>query len=123
MVIFDKLFTELILESPQLQVRHRVDRTGRERVGGGRLQLGGRLQQRDAEWHRLQLQRGQLTRCSPASYWSGAAQFRITAVPEPAALLLAVMGLTLLRYGVARLKSQVPHFRLAPSFFPSSAYV
>ena len=99
--IFDKLFTELILESPQL---HNV--TEWTVPAGSELAVG------EYNWVVISnsvMQNGIVmpeginfdynaatNTVLSASYWSGAVQFRITAVPEPAAILLALFGLALL---------------------------
>jgi hypothetical protein len=96
-VIFDKLFMELILESPQLRIV-----TEWAEPAGSELAVG------DYNWVVISNSviqnaiafndNSDTNTVLSVSYWSGAAQFRITAVPEPAALLLAVIGLTLLRW-------------------------
>ena len=99
--IFDKLFTELILESPQL---HNV--TEWTVPAGSELAVG------EYNWVVISnsvMQNGIVmpeginfnynaanNTVLSASYWSGAVQFRITAVPEPTAILLALFGLALL---------------------------
>jgi hypothetical protein len=96
-VIFDKLFMELILESPQLRI-----------VTEWAEPVGSELAVGDYNWVVISNSviqnaiafndNSDTNTVLSVSYWSGAAQFRITAVPEPAALLLAVIGLTLLRW-------------------------
>lgn len=95
--IFDKLFMELILESPQLRF-----------VTEWTVPVGSELAVSDYNWvvisnsvmqNAIDFNDNSTTNTVlSASYWSGAVQFRITAVAEPAALLLAVIGLTLLRW-------------------------
>ena len=97
MVIFDKLFMELILESPQLRF-----------VTEWTVPVGSELAVSDYNWvvisnsvmqNAIDFNDNSATNTVlSSSYWSGAAQFWITAVPKPAALLLAVIGLTLLRW-------------------------
>jgi hypothetical protein len=93
--IFDKLFTELILESPQLHnVTEWTVPAGSELAVGDYnwVVVSNSVMQNIIDFNYNAATNTVLS----ASYWSGAVQFRITAVPEPATLLLVLLGLALL---------------------------